>query len=246
MPLRTTLLALFCLAIVSAADAPVVVICGASTVSSYKPAQTYRGWGQFIGVFSNPAVKVVNLGKPGASTKTYLAEGLWSKALAAKPTWVLIQFGHNDAHGPGKPESTEANGEYSANLRRMVDEALAAGARPVLVSPVQRRQWEGEGRLSKALEPYAAAVLAVAAEKQVPVVDLHRRSGEEYLKMGKAATDAWSPAPKDVSHFNQDGARTVASWVAAALPKDYPHGSNPAAAPPAPPAGGTAEKPAGH
>jgi lysophospholipase L1-like esterase len=160
---------------------------------------------------------------------------------------VLIQFGHNDAHGPGKPESTDAATDYRDNLRRMVDEAIAAGAKPVLISPVQRRQWDGPGRLNASLSAYATAVLAVASEKQVAVVDLYKRSSEEYLKMGKAGTDAWSPAPpKDVSHFNQDGARAVASWVAEALPAEYPHGSNPAAAPRAPQGGGTAEKPAGH
>ena len=34
--------------------------------------------------------------KGGASTKTYYNEGYWTKALADKPDYMLIQFGHND------------------------------------------------------------------------------------------------------------------------------------------------------
>jgi len=38
--------------------------------------------------------------RSGRSSKSFRDEGHWQKALDTKPTWVLIQFGHNDI--PGK------------------------------------------------------------------------------------------------------------------------------------------------
>jgi lysophospholipase L1-like esterase len=235
----------------AAEPAPVVVLCGDSTMAHHPPAQAVAGWGDHLGAFTAPGVTVVNAARSGASTKTYRAEGLWAKALANKPTWVLIQFGHNDSHGAGKPESTAADGEFRDNLRLMVDEVRAAGARPVLITPVQRRTWAKNGTLSDGLAPYAASTVAVAAEKTVPLVDLHRRSGAEYLAMGKEGTEALNPAPGDRSHFTQAGARLVAEWVVAELPQDYPRASVPAPAAPttptaAAPASAGAYKPTGY
>jgi lysophospholipase L1-like esterase len=78
-------------------------------------------------------------------------------------TWILIQFGHNDQ--PAKPgRSTDLATEFPANLRRYVDEALAAGAHPALLTPLTRRQFVA-GRLQNDLAPWAAAVAKIAAEK---------------------------------------------------------------------------------
>ena len=41
-------------------------------------------------------VTCINDAKGGASTKTYYQQGYWEKALADKPDYMLIQFGHND------------------------------------------------------------------------------------------------------------------------------------------------------
>ena len=55
-----------------------------------------------------------------------------------RTTYVLIQFGHNDQ--PGKAErTTDLATEFPANLARYVDEVRAAGAMPVLVTPLTRR-----------------------------------------------------------------------------------------------------------
>ena len=87
-------------------------------------------------------------------------------------TWVLIQFGHNDQ--PGKPgRSTDLATEFPANLRRYVKEARAAGAKPVLITPLTRRMFKN-GELRGDLGPWADAAARVAAELDVPLVDLPR------------------------------------------------------------------------
>jgi lysophospholipase L1-like esterase len=77
---------------------------------------------------------------------------------------VLIQFGHNDSHEPGRPESTDPQTEFPANLRRYVEEARAIGATPILLTPVVRRIFGQDGRLVGELQPYAEATRRVAAD----------------------------------------------------------------------------------
>ncbi len=204
-------------------DTDVVVLVGDSTVCDFPDKNdARRGWGEYLPDYFDDSVKVINLARSGRSTKTFLNEGLWEKALQAKPTYILIQFGHNDNHAPDKPESTAADGEYSDNLRRYVDEARAAGAIPILVTPVQRRKFDGSGGLKDTLGPYAEAMKKVAAEKQVGVIDLHKLSGELYLELGEEKCVVLCDDPADRTHFNEKGARMVAEIIAAQLPAAEP------------------------
>ena len=150
-----------------------LVIIGDSTVCDWPAEDVRRGWGQFVQEYLTDTVRVVNHARSGRSTKTFIREGLWAKALADNPAYVLIQFGHNDSHAPGRPESTDADTEYADFLRRYVDETRAAGAIPVLITPMIRRTFDEDGRLTDVLLPYAAAMKRVASEKKVGLVDLH-------------------------------------------------------------------------
>ena len=40
--------------------------------------------------------------------KSHRDEGHWKKILETKPTWVLIQFGHNDQSSKGPKRETDA------------------------------------------------------------------------------------------------------------------------------------------
>ena len=68
----------------------------------------------------------------------YIREGLWKKAIAAKPDYVFIQFGHNDCPGKGD-RSTDPKTDFRDNLRRYIRDARLAGAKPVLITPMTRR-----------------------------------------------------------------------------------------------------------
>src|SRR5262245_130740 len=142
----------------AAAQAPVraskIILIGDSTVA------VQGGWGSsFCAEHVTSFAACVNLARGGRSSGSYIAEGSWELALgeARTPgfvsTWIVIQFGHNDQ--PGKPgRSTDLATEFPANLERYVREARAAGARPVLVTPLTRRQFR-EGTLQNDLAPWA-------------------------------------------------------------------------------------------
>ncbi len=195
-----------------------LVIIGDSTVCAFPEDDSRRGWGQYVQAYFDDSVKVVNLARSGRSSKTFLNEGHWERALWTEPDYVLIQFGHNDDHAPEKPESTDADTEYADNLRRYIAEARAIGTVPILVTPVHRRKFDTTGRLKDTLRPYADAMKRVAAEKNVAVIDLHTASGELFLKLGEDGCEEIGNAPDDRTHFNERGAQMLAEIIMKQLP----------------------------
>nr|WP_326520060.1 rhamnogalacturonan acetylesterase [Xanthomonas euroxanthea] len=160
-----------------------IVLVGDSTTA------VQGGWGpSFCAQHVTSFLSCLNLARGGRSTSNYRAEGSWEIALhelrsgGYRQVYVLIQFGHNDQ--PGKPgRSTDLTTEFPANLRRYVAETRAAGAIPVLVTPLTRRQF-ARGQLVDDLGPWAEATRKVTQELQVPLIDLHARSRALVQGMG--------------------------------------------------------------
>ncbi|PPT73811.1 lysophospholipase [Xanthomonas arboricola pv. populi] len=173
-----------------------IVLVGDSTTA------VQGGWGpSFCAQHVTSSLSCLNLARGGRSTSSYRAEGSWEIALhelrsgGYRQVVVLIQFGHNDQ--PGKPgRSTDLATEFPANLRRYVAEARAAGAIPVLVTPLTRRQFE-RGQLVDDLGPWAEATRKVAQELQVPLIDLHARSRALVQGMGPVLAMRLAKRPAD-------------------------------------------------
>jgi pectate lyase len=206
----------------SAADRIRIVLTGDSTVCEFQPPDWRWGWGQYIGEYFQDRVEVANHARRGRSTKTFLNEGLWEKALEDKPLFILIQFGHNDNHAPDRPESTAADKEYMENLRYFVDRARAIGATPILITPMHRRKFTADGKMNDTLLPYVEAMKKVAEEKKVALVDLHTASGRLFERLGEAESAKMSDDPQDRTHFNEQGARRMAELIVEQLPQVEP------------------------
>jgi pectate lyase len=191
----------------------VMVIIGDSTVCNWPDQEVRRGWGQYIQGYFSKQLEVVNLARSGRSTKTFIQEGLWAKAMEEKPAYVLIQFGHNDSHDPGRPESTDADTDFAGYLRHYIDEARSAGAIPVLITPMHRRTFNTQGKLTDNLLPYAAAMKRVADEKKVGLVDLYAASGVLFEQLGPVGAAKLANAADDRTHFNEAGAKAMAALV---------------------------------
>jgi lysophospholipase L1-like esterase len=204
-----------------ASDALKIAIIGDSTVCEYPADSPSRGWGHYLPDYFKEDVKFVNLAKGGRSTKTFIAEGLWDKTIAEKPQYIFIQFGHNDSHDPAKPEATNAATDYPDFLRRYIDEARAIGAKPILVTPMVRRNFRG-AVLADILTPYADAMKAVAAEKKVPLIDLHASSARLVTELGEEKSMEFANAPTDHTHFNEKGAKAMAELIMKELPTAVP------------------------
>ena len=199
-----------------------IAIIGDSTVCEYPSSSLLRGWGQMLRELTAPGVLYLNEAQGGKSSKSFPVDR-WQKILAAKPDFVLIQFGHNDAHGAGQPESTDAATDYKDNLRRYVNEARAASITPVLVTPPHRRQF-ASGHVTTELAAYAEAMKAVAEELKVPLIDLYGQTGKWLDSLGEEGSASVTvnrgpnPAADDRSHFTKDGAAALAKFVAESFP----------------------------
>lgn len=205
-----------------------IILVGDSTTA------VQGGWGpSFCAQHVNSALACLNLARGGRSSGSYRAEGSWDIVLNElqphryQQVYVLIQFGHNDQ--PGKPgRSTDLATEFPANLKRYVEEARAAGAIPILVTPLTRRQFR-DGRLIDDLAPWAEATRRVAAEMKAPLVDLHARSSAAVQAMGPALAMQFAQRPP-ASHIWL--AATTGTTIEASTPPGTP--ASPAASPAAP------------
>lgn len=188
-----------------------IILVGDSTT------QVGSGWGgAFCDNHVTSYLSCLNLARGGRGTYDYRAEGSWDLALSEMKVpgyahvYALIQFGHNDQ--PGKPgRSTDLYTEYPANLARYVGEARAAGAIPVLVTPLTRRMFRN-GSLQDDLAAWSEAVRAVAARMHVPLIDLNRDSALAVQAMGpvEAMTLAMSPPPQSLIDAARTGTTTGA------------------------------------
>jgi len=196
-----------------------IVLVGDSTVNSE------GGWGKGFCAIMTPNVTCVNEALNGRSSKSFIDEGAWAKALADKGDYYLIQFGHNDqkkdAARATNPETT-----YAANIRRYINDTRAIGAVPVIVTSLSRRNYR-DGVLVQDLTAYANAAKRVAMEEHVTVVDLNAMSVKLLEGMTQAQADEFDAtghpdakaeskgqAKLDRTHLNAKGQALFGRMVA--------------------------------
>ena len=220
-----------------------IVLVGDSTVTDN------AGWGLGFKQFLADGAECVNTSQGGRSSESFRREGRWTNALALKGDYYLIQFGHNNE--PGKPGRSTDMPTFISNMASYVEEARAIGAKPVLVTPLTRRQWDKDhpGKIKSSLAPYAEEVRKIAVEKHVPLVDLQARSIALCEALGPEKCLDFSPPKKadgtntggyDGTHLNEKGrvlfARLVVEELRRAAPelarvlRSEPMNPNPAAA----------------
>jgi lysophospholipase L1-like esterase len=205
-----------------------IVLVGDSTVADY-PGSDAAGWGEFFPQFVGPGAVVVNHSKGGRSSKTFIAEGRWKRALASRPQVVIIQFGHNDI--PAKPPKqrtcadalpnplpADPHNWYRYNLAMMVREARANGATPIIVAPMERMQVGLDGSLLPKNHDYAQAAKAVASDEGAMFIDLNTFSIDRFNELGEEAMLRFhtklADGQPDRTHFNKAGGRFYAAEVA--------------------------------
>jgi len=203
-----------------------IVLVGDSTVTDES------GWGLGFKQRLTDDVELINLARGGRSSKSYINEGFWEKALAQRADYILIQFGHNDCPGKGPERETDPNTTYRQFMTRYIDGARAAGAKPVLITSLTRRKFRSDGKIHSDLFPYADVVQQIAKEKRVPLIDLHERSIAICNEMGPACVETLGPKKEDgsghdLTHLTPRGAEifggVVADELRRAVPELAPH-----------------------
>ena len=197
------LLAALCAAAISmgAAAAPKLLVAGDSSTSDYDASKMpHRSWARALEKHMKPGITIDNYARGGASTKSFLASGLWEKLVAAiKPgDYVLIQFGGNDQKRYNQfyieKRFADPNGLYREIVRRFVKDVREKGGKPVLVSSCVRGTFDANGKLCQRVDKwgvsllsYAKAMKELSEELHTEFVDMNTLTYDHLSKIGKDA-----------------------------------------------------------
>lgn len=197
-------------------DVPTVFLLGDSTVCD-QSREPFASWGQMLPRFLDQRVAVANHGESGETYRDSLGRRRIDKiASVLRPgDWVLLQFGHNDQkqikQGTGGPFTT-----YREELKKHLAMVRAAGGVPVVVSPMERRDFDAQGKVKPSLTEYADAARQAAQEEGVAFIDLNALSKPLYEALGRERSARAFAAPEgkqDNTHTAPFGAYELAKCV---------------------------------
>ncbi|TDC61078.1 GDSL-type esterase/lipase family protein [Streptomyces hainanensis] len=209
---------------------PTLYIASDSTAQTYDPYYAPQaGWGEVLGQFFSETVTIANHAIGGRSSRSFIAEGRLQAILdQIQPgDYLFVQFGHNDAT-LSRPERYTPPADYKEFLRNdYIGGARARGAIPVVVTPVSRRDFNPTtGRFNVSFPEYVEKAIEVAAEENVPLVDLSASSRAYLDGVGiEEARSLFLHVPPgvypnrpygtiDETHFQRYGALHVARLIA--------------------------------
>ena len=203
------------LEITKAGDIPTIYLLGDSTVCD-QPREPYSSWGQMLTRFFKPGIAVANHAESGDSLKSALGARRLDKVLSLmKPgDFLFIQYAHNDEKEKG--EGVGAFTTYKADLKYFVAEVRRKGGIPVLLTPVQRRTFDAQGKITNSHGDYPEAARQVAKEDDVPLIDLHAMSTMFYEALGPEKSRL-AFKEGDGTHHNNYGSYELAKCIVAGI-----------------------------
>jgi lysophospholipase L1-like esterase len=141
--------------------------------------------------------------------------------------YFFVQFAHNDQkRGPDFPE------KYRAIMTDFVNQVRAKGATPVIVTAMNRDQFDADGHMRDSLAPYPQISREVAAATGAALIDLNAMSKTMFEAMGQAGADhafmkfkagSYPGVNRDISdstHFNNFGAYELARCIVHGIRQD--------------------------
>ena len=210
---------------------PTLYLAGDSTMQTYEPEESgITGWGQTLagqGVggklaitdkrqgcpfeterrYTLPELVIDNCAMSGRSTKTFMEEGRLDDIVNNLKfgDYLLIQFGHNDCD-ESHPERVVSLADYGENLRKFVLAARDKGAQAILATPITDLKLQsGIANLNL----YSDVVHEVAAELNVPILDMRKYSRLSLEKLGaRRSAEFFQP---DGVHLTLAGAEHMAN-----------------------------------
>lgn len=209
-----------------------VYLAGDSTVTD-QPGEPWAAWGQMLPRFFPAGIAVANHAESGLALSSFRDSRRLEKILSTLQAgdYVLIQFAHNDQKETG--EGVGAFTTYAASLRDYVNAIRERGGKPVIVTSMYRRRFDEQGRLYDTLGDFPAAARQVAAELEVPLIDLHAQSARFFSALGpEGSKHAFVHYPagaygndkpvRDDTHFSPYGAYELARCIVEGIRENVP------------------------
>jgi len=200
---------------------PTIYLAGDSTVVD-QPVEPWTAWGQMLPRFFGPGIAIANHAESGETSRSFVKEQRFSKvmSLIQPGDYLFIQFAHNDQ----KPHAVTID-DYKQLLIDYIQRARDKGAIPVLVTSMNRRTFDAEGKITNSLAGYPDAMREIAAAQHVPLIDLNAMSKSLFEAMGpEGSLKAFMHYPanafpnqteaiSDDTHFNKYGAYELARCI---------------------------------
>ena len=192
-------------------DVPTIFLLGDSTVTD-QPGEPYASWGQMLTAFFKPEIAVANHAESGESLRSSLGAKRLDKVLSQlkKGDFVFIQYGHNDEKEKG--ENVGAMTTFKASLKQYVEAIKAKNGVPILITPMHRRTFDANGKITNSHGDFSAAVFAAAKEENVKVIDLTLMSQAFYEALGKEKSVV-AFKDGDATHHSNYGAYELAKCI---------------------------------
>lgn len=199
-------------------------LAGDSTVVD-ESSEPWSGWGQLLPRFLTSDIAVANYAESGEAANSFVSSKRFAKLLTKikKGDYLFIQFGHNDQKQKGQGKGPYAS--YTSDLRYLINEARAKGANPVLITSMNRRTFDNNGKITNSHGDYPDAVRKLAQQENVPLIDLNVMSKALYEAWGvEGSKSAFVHYPagtfpnqdkdlEDNTHFNPYGGYEIAKCI---------------------------------
>lgn len=207
---------------------PFFVLVGDSTTATQ--SSNGGGWGDgFLNTTLWKGASGRNFGHNGATTVSFRERGDWDEVLATVRQvrddyhpFVTIQFGHNDQ----KPAANISLAQYTSNLERFVTEASDAGATPILVTPLSRRNYHnstGTPRIVMSLANETISTIIAAHRSHAAYIDLNKASTQYLNAIGPENAFTYNLKPTDYTHLNLPGSTLFGGIVGELIIRKFDH-----------------------
>ncbi len=199
--------------------APVVLyVAGDSTVCD-QYTDGYASWGQHLPQFFTSPISVANYADSGESSVSFSrSASLWGaiKSRLKPGDWVLLEMGHND--------KTTSKANFEANMTGMANDAKAAGATPIFVTPISRANGGCAGQLTTAAMDIPQTLRDLGKTLNMPVIDLTTATCNWFSTVGgpAAAEAGYYARGSDPTHTGPKGAQIFAGFVRDAIKAQVP------------------------
>lgn len=208
-------------------------VAGDSTAASYPDHEApMAGWGQLLQEYFQEEARVFNVAKCGATTQSFIDSGRL-KIIGdniREGDYLFVQFGHNDQ----KPRGTLADSTYKENLLKFIQVARKKKAIPILLTSVNRRKFDENGKQVHTLAEFPQATRDLAKMENLTCIDLLEKTRILYEGLGiegskslfcifdKGEQSNYPDGLDDNTHFCEDGAKKVAGLVVEGIREQLP------------------------
>ena len=180
--------------------------------------------------YEMPWVTIDNRAMAGRSSRSFRDEGRLADidACIQPGDFMFVQFAHNDANQAKKERYIPVE-EYANSLMTYVDVCRRHGAQCVLVTAIAMRNCgdNREGIFTFSFPEYRHAMMRLAREEHLPLLDLGRRTTDYCRRIGKEASkdiflwvkpgeypeSSLREGKEDNAHLQERGAAVFASLL---------------------------------